>query len=38
MGAVLLHISGGALFCIIGKSYELPYDTKSPPGRITLRR
>lgn len=27
-----------AVFCIIEKFFELPYDTKSPPGRITLRR
>ena len=25
-------------FCIIGKSSELSYDIKSPPGRIALRR
>ena len=28
----------GALFRIIGKSFGIPYDIKSPPGGIALRR
>ena len=31
-----LHCKG--LFCIMGKFFELLHDTKSPPGRIALRR
>ena len=35
----LLSLCGDrSLFYIIGKSSELPYDIKSPPGRIALRR
>ena len=32
------NIEASGIYRIIGKSYELPYDTISPPGGIALRR